>query len=86
MSYFDIVPKGFEVKGMNPIQRAISIAEYCGKYDCIIPTKEAGVNDLWRLEYDGKEYLLSKNNELVFSCYKRANIERYLRENVFVEV
>jgi hypothetical protein len=86
MSYFEIVPKGFEDKGMSPIERAISIAEYCGKYDCFIPTSEAGVNDLWRLGYDGKFYCLSKNNKFMFSCCKRANIERYLSENVFVEV
>jgi hypothetical protein len=86
MSYFEIVSKGFEGKDVSPIERAINIAEYCGKYDCFIPTSEAGVNDLWRLEHDGKEYRLSKNNELVFRCYDRANIERYLRENVFVGV
>lgn len=86
MSYFEIVPKGFEGKDVNPVERAISIAEYCGKYDCIIPTKEVGVNDLWRLEYNGREYRLSKNSELVFKCCDRANIERYLSENVLIEV
>ena len=53
MSYFEIMPKGFEGKDISPIERAISIAEYCGKYECFIPTGEAGVNDLWRLGYDG---------------------------------
>lgn len=86
MSYFEIVPKGFEGEGMSPIERAISIAECCGKYDFILPTVEACVSDLWCLEYDGKEYRLSKNNELVFRCYDRANIERYLSEKVFVGV
>jgi len=86
MKYFEIVPKSFEGKCVSPIARAISIAGYCGKYDCILPTGEAGVNDSWCLEHDGKEYRLSKNNESVFRCYDRANIERYLRENVFVEV
>jgi hypothetical protein len=86
MSYFEIVPKGFEGKEVNPIERAISIAEYCGKYDCFIPTSEAGVSDLWRLEHDGKEYRLSKNNELVFRCYDRVNAERYLSEKVFIGV
>ena len=66
------------------IERAISIAEYCGKYDCFLPTGEDGVSDSWRLEYDGKEYRLSKNKELLFRCHDRANIERYLSENVFV--
>lgn len=86
MSYFEIVPKGFEGKDVSPIERAISIAEYCGKYNCILPTKEAGVSIGWCLECDGKEYRLSKNNELVFRCYDRANIERYLSEKVFVGV
>ena len=86
MSYFEIMPKGFEGKDVNPVERAISIAEFCGKYDCFIPTSEAGVSDLWRLEYNGREYRLSKNNELVFKCYERANIERYLSVKVFVGV
>ena len=86
MSYFEIVPKGFEGKDVNPVERAISIAEYCDKYNFIIPTKEVGVSIGWCLEHDGKEYRLSKDNELVFRCYDRANIERYLRENVFVGV
>ena len=78
MSYFEIVPKGFEGKDVNPVERAISIAEYCGKYDCFIPTSEAGVNDLWRLEYDGKEYRLSKNNEPIYCCDSRDDIASYL--------
>lgn len=78
MSYFEIVPKGFEGKEVKPIERAISIAEYCGKYDCFIPTGEAGVNDLWRLEYDGKEYCLSKNNAPVYCCDSRDDIASYL--------
>lgn len=86
MSYFSIVPKDFDCRDLNSVECAISIAEYCGKYDCFIPTSEAGVNDLWRLEYDGKDYCLSKNNKFMFSCCKRANIERYLSEKVFVGV
>lgn len=78
MSYFEIMPKGFEGKDVNPVERAISIAEYCGKYDCFIPTSEAGVNDLWRLEYDGKEYRLSKNNEPIYCCDSRDDIASYL--------
>ena len=85
--YFDFTPRDCEeVKEMKPVERAISIAEYCGKYNCILPTKEVGVSIGWCLECDGKEYRLSKNNELVFRCYDRAYIERYLCENVFVEV
>jgi hypothetical protein len=78
MSYFEIVPKGFEGKDVSPIERAISIAEYYGKYDCFIPTGEAGVNDLWRLVYDGKEYRLSKNNEPIYCCDSREDIASYL--------
>lgn len=78
MSYFEIVPKGFEGNGMSPIERAISIAEYCGKYDCFIPTGEDGVNDLWRLVYDGGEYRLSKNNEPIYCCDSRGDIASYL--------
>lgn len=78
MSYFEIVPKGFEDKDVSPIERAISIAEYCGKYDCFIPTGEVGVNDLWRLVYDGKEYRLSKNNEPIYCCDSRKDIASYL--------
>jgi hypothetical protein len=82
MGYFEIVPKGFEGKGMNPIERAISIAEYCGKYDCFIPTSEAGVNDLWSLVYDGKDYCLYQNNELIYCSDSRGDIASYL-EYVF---
>lgn len=78
MSYFEIVPKGFEGKDVSPIERAISIAEYCGKYDCFIPTSEAGVNDLWRLVYDGKDYRLYQNNELIYCCDSRDDIASYL--------
>ena len=86
MSYFEVVPRDCEVKELKPIERAISIAELYGKYDCFIRASEVGVYDLWCLECDGKEYRLSKDNELVFRCCKRANIERYLRENAFVGV
>ena len=86
MSYFEVVPRDCEVKELKPIERAISIAEIYGKYNCILPTKEVGVSVGWCLECDGKEYRLSKDNELVFRCYDRANIERYLSENVFVGV
>lgn len=78
MSYFEIVPKAFAGKEANPIERAISIAEYCGKYDCFIPTSEAGVNDLWRLVYDGNVYCLYQNNELIYRCYSRYDIASYL--------
>lgn len=78
MSYFEIVPKGFEGKGVSPIERALSIAEYCGKYDCFIPTSEAGVNDLWRLVYDGKDYCLYQNNEPIYCCDSRGDIASYL--------
>jgi hypothetical protein len=78
MSYFDVVPKGFDVKGMNPIERAISIAEYCGKYDCFLPTSEAGVCDLWSLVYDGWDYFLYQNNEFIYSCDSRDDIASYL--------
>lgn len=84
MSYFEVVPRDCEVKELKPIERAIRIAEIYGKYNCILPTKKVGVSIGWCLEYDGKCYCLSKNNELVFRCYERANIERYLGENVFV--
>ena len=78
MSYFEVVPRDCEVKELKPIERAISIAEYCGKYDCFLPTGEDGVSDLWRLEYDGKEYRLSKNNEPIYCCDSRGDIASYL--------
>ena len=78
MSYFSVVPKDFDCRGLNSIEIAISIAEQFGKYDCFIPTDVAGVNDLWRLVYDGKEYRLSKNNEPIYCCDSRDDIASYL--------
>lgn len=78
MSYFEVVPRGCEVKELKPIERAISIAEIYGKYNCILPTKEIGVCDSWRLVYDGKEYCLYQNNELIYCCDSRDDIASYL--------
>lgn len=78
MSYFSIVPKDFDCRDLNSVELAISIAEYCGKYDCFIPTSEAGVNDLWCLVYDGKDYCLYQNDELIYCCDSRDDIASYL--------
>ena len=80
--YFEITPKGFDAKGKYGVERALYVAETTGKYNCIIPTSEAGVNVGWCLEYDGKYYELRTDNKLVFRCCGRDNIKRYFDENI----